>query len=374
MPNLEKVFVDTLKVIEKSREQIYEIADNARTEGERVKKELMEIQEQVLATINKTDKLEQLEKYARRRLMEVSRGYGKYSEEEMREAYDKARELQVELGTLRERESQLKLRRNELERTLRKMQNTVEKAEVLMTQVSVVLDYLGGSLKKLNNQLAAANQRRYFAPKIIQAQEEERKRVAREIHDGPAQSMANVVLRTEICEQLLDSDQEAARRELRELRGIVRNSLQDVRRIIFDLRPMALDDLGLIPALLRYMETLKDRYGIPIEVICAEQKRRLNPLYEIAIYRVVQEAVQNTIKHAQASRIVVRLEIEDQYVTVFVSDDGVGFEYEEYIQEPRAESYGLIGMKERLDIIGGQLTIKSQVGKGTEILAILPLD
>jgi len=306
--------------------------------------------------------------------MEVSRNYQKYSEEEMRESYEEARELQVELGILREREAQLKLRRNELERTLRKMQNTVEKAENLMTQVSVVLDYLGGNLKKLNNQLAVANQKRYFAPKIIQAQEEERKRVAREIHDGPAQSMANVVLRTEICEQLMDTDQEAARTELRELRSIVRHSLQDVRRIIFDLRPMALDDLGLIPALLRYLETLKDRYKIPIEVICTDQKRRLNPLYEIAIYRVVQEAVQNTIKHANASKITVRLEIEAKYITVLVSDDGIGFEYEEYIQEPRAESYGLLGMKERLDIIGGQLTIKSQVGKGTEILAILPLN
>jgi two-component system sensor histidine kinase DegS len=320
------------------------------------------------------DNLERLEKAARVRLMEVSRNFEKYKEEDVRSAYEKARSLQVELGSLNERERQLKLRRNDLERSLRKLISTVEKAEGLMTQVGVVLDYLGGNLTLINNELELVNQRRLIAPRIIHAQEEERRRVAREIHDGPAQSMANVVLRTEVCERLMESNQIAAKKELRELRATVKTSLQDVRRIIFDLRPMALDDLGLIPALTRYTETLKDRYGIAIDIICGEKQKRLNSIIEVAIYRVIQEAVMNTIKHAHANNVWVKLDFEPQSIKALIKDDGEGFDAETYLAKPRPDSYGLIGMQERLDILGGQLSVKSNPGLGTEILAIIPLD
>ena len=374
MPSLEKIISETLSAIEKSKDQIYEIAETARTESDRIKNELQELQRQVMYTIEQVDNLERLEKAARFRLMEVSKNFHKYSEEEIRIAYEKARELQVELGSLREREHQLKLRRNDLERSLRKLTGTVEKAEGLMTQVGVVLDYLGGNLRLINNELEVVNQRRLLAPKIIQAQEEERKRVAREIHDGPAQSMANVVLRTEVCDRLIETDREAARQELQDLRDTVKTSLQDVRRIIFDLRPMALDDLGLVPALSRYLETLKERHGMDIGIKCSGYKKRLNSIIEVAVFRVVQEAVQNTIKHANAAKIEVQLEIDTQRIVVAVIDDGVGFEAEKCLKEPRPDSYGLLGMKERLDILGGQLSIKSYLGGGTEVLAILPLD
>ncbi|MCR4441592.1 MAG: histidine kinase [Peptococcaceae bacterium] len=372
--SLEKIISETLQAIEKGKSQIYDIAENTRSESERVKKELQEIQGQIMLTIDQVDNLERVEKAARIRLMEVSRHFDRYSEEEVREAYERARNLQVELALLRERESQLKLRRNELERSLRKLVSTLEKAEGLMTQVGVVLDYLGGNLKVINNELEVVNQRRLLAPRIIQAQEEERKRVAREIHDGPAQSMANVVLRTEVCEKLMETDLAAARKELRELRETVKGSLQDVRRIIFDLRPMTLDDLGLLPALGRYLETLKERHQINIETKFSGQQKRLSSTIEVAVYRVVQEAVQNSIKHAHSSKIVVKLEMEPQSVIVSIKDDGIGFQAEGYLESPRADSYGLLGMKERLDILGGQLSIKSIPGTGTEILAILPLD
>lgn len=374
MPSLEKVISDTLSVIEKSKGQIYDIAENARGECDRVKNELQEIQRQIICTIDKVDNLERLERSARVRLMEVSRSFDKYTEDDIRISYDKARELQVELGSLKERERQLRLRRDGLERSLRRLGSTVEKAEGLMTQINVVFDYLGGNLTLINNELELVNQRRLLAPRIIHAQEEERKRVAREIHDGPAQSMANVVLRTEFCEKLMESDQVAAKKELQELRNTVKSSLQDVRRIIFDLRPMALDDLGLVPALTRYLETLKDRYKIDFEIHCNDKQKRLNSILEVAIYRVIQEAVANTIKHARAAHIMVQLEFGDKSVMVMIKDDGVGFEPGEIMDTPRADSYGLLGMQERLDILGGKLSVKSNPGAGTEIMAILPLD
>lgn len=374
IPSLEKIISETLQVIENSKAQIYDIAENARSESDRVKNELQEIQRQILYTIEKVDNIGRLEKAARKRLMEVSKNFDKYTEEEVRNAYDKASTLQVELGSLSERERQLKLRRNDIERSLRKLIGTVEKAEGLMTQVGVVFDYLGGNLTLINNELEVVNQRRQLAPRIIQAQEEERKRVAREIHDGPAQSMANVVLRTEVCEKLLETDHLAVKNELQELRAIVKTSLQDVRRIIFDLRPMALDDLGLVPALTRYLETLKERYNILIEIKSSENQKRFNPTIEVAVYRVIQEAVMNTIKHANAGKISVKIDIEPNSIIVLVKDNGIGFEADKFLESPRNDSYGLLGMRERLEILGGQLSIKSDLGLGTEILAILPLD
>lgn len=373
IPSLEKIVTETLSVIEKSKLQIYDIAENARSERDRVQKELQEIQHEVIDTIDKVDNLERLEKAARLRLMEVSRNFNRYSEEEVRISYEKARELQVELGSLRERERQLKLRRNDLDRSLRKLMVTVEKAEGLMTQVGVVLDYLGGNLRWINNELEVANQRRNLAPKIIQAQEEERRRVAREMHDGPAQTMANLVLRTEVCEKLLEINPSAVRQELSELRTAVKISLQDVRRIIFDLRPMALDDLGLIPALTRYLENLKERYGVTIEISYTGERKRLDSIIEVALYRVIQEAVQNTIKHARAANIRVNVEIDSYRIMAVITDDGIGFDFETCLKEPRPDSYGLLGMKERVEILGGQLTIESQPDKGTEIMAVLPL-
>lgn len=372
-PSLEKIVSETLAVIEKNKSQIYDIAENARSEMERVKKELIDIQHQVLNTIEQVDWLEKLEKAARYRLMEVSSNYSIYNERDIKFAYERARELQVQLGSLREREKQLKLRRNELERSLKRLTTTVEKAEGLVTQVGVVLDYLGGNLRWINDELELVNQKRQVAPKIIQAQEEERKRVAREIHDGPAQSMANVVLRLEVCDKLLDTDLAQARRELQDLRMIVRNSLQDVRRIIFDLRPMVLDDLGLMPALSRYIENIKERQDIEIVINCSGQLQRLDSIIEVAIYRLIQEGIQNTIKHAEATSIDIIMEIGLESIMVVLKDNGKGFKVDEYLNEPRPNSYGIVGMKERLEILGGQFSIRSQEGCGTEVMAIIPL-
>jgi two-component system sensor histidine kinase DegS len=375
IPNLDKIVAKTLITIEQSRNQIFDILENTRSETERIRKELEQIQKEVLQTIKKVDNLERLEKMARQRLLEVSRDFERYTEDDVRQAYDKASELQVELGSLREREKQLKLRRNELERSLRKLEHTVDKAEGLITQIGVIFNYLEGNMKSINEQLEVALHRRQLAPKIIQTQEEERRRIAREIHDGPAQSMANVVLRTEVCEKLLELNPAEVRQELGELKNAVRKSLQEVRRIIFDLRPMGLDDLGLFPVLSRYVETLKERYSeVEIESDFRGQPQRFDSIIEVALYRVVQEALQNVLKHAKAKQVKVSLENDGQRLIARIVDNGRGFVVEKYLQKPKSESYGLVGMKERIEILGGQLYLNSKPGEGTEVLAIVPLE
>lgn len=375
LPDLDKIVANTLIAIEQGRNQIFEIVENARSETERLRKELGELQITVLQTIKEVDRVDKLERASRIRLAEVSKDFERFTEIEIKQAYDKASELQALLASLREREKQLRLRRNELERSLKKLEQTVDKAESLITQIGVIFDYLEGNMKSINEQLEVAMQRRQLAPQIIQTQEEERRRIAREIHDGPAQSMANIVLRAEVCEKLLELDPSALRQELVELKDAVKKSLQDVRRIIFDLRPMGLDDLGLIPAVGRYLENLKERYQeFEIESNFSGSQQRLDTLIEVALYRVIQEALQNVVKHAHAKHIKIFLENDGERLVARIMDDGVGFEVESHLQRPKKENYGLIGMKERMDILGGQLYINSKTGEGTEIVAVLPLD
>lgn len=207
--------------------------------------------------------------------------------------------------------------------------------------------------------------------RIIQAQEEERKRVAREIHDGPAQSMANVVLRTELVEKVfIHEGIEKAREELNEIKGMIRESLTDVRRIIFNLRPMALDDLGLVPTLKRYIEELSKKNHTDFEFKTFGKENRLPPAMEVALFRLVQESLNNVIKHAKATDVQLKLEFQRDRIFLIVSDNGIGFD----MKQKTREGFGILGMKERIKLLEGQIVIQSAPGKGTKLFLSIPLN
>jgi two-component system sensor histidine kinase DegS len=210
-----------------------------------------------------------------------------------------------------------------------------------------------------------------FAAKIIKAQEEERRRVAREIHDGPAQAMANVVFRAEVCERLLESDLARAREELKDLQEQIRYVLKETRKIIFGLRPMTLDDLGLVPTLRRVLDAMRERAGVFPELKVTGEEKRLTSHIEVGLFRTVQEALTNVEKHAKATTVLVRLDYRPAMVTAVIEDDGQGFDPN--ADRSGAESFGLMGMQERIAILGGEFTVKSHEGRGTKVLLKVPL-
>ena len=207
---------------------------------------------------------------------------------------------------------------------------------------------------------------------VIRSQEEERRRVARDIHDGPAQAIANIVFRAEVCERLIDTDTQRAKSELKALREHIRNTLAEIRKIIFDLRPMALDDLGLAPTIRGVLDVFREEYGLFTEVAVIGKERRLESHVEIGIFRVVQEALNNIVKHAQASSAKVRIEFAAAGVTVLVEDDGKGFEMTE--GELPSGHYGIMGMRERMQLLNGKLSIKSAPRRGTRVMISVPLE
>lgn len=368
---LDKVIKDTVTAVEESKFQIFEISENARKEEQMLHKELQDMEAEAARVIMEVDKLEIQYRISRLRLAEVSRHFNKYTEEDIRQAYEGANQKQLELFIARERESNLRKRRDDLQLRLRNLTKTIERAEGLTTQVGVVLDYLTGDLNKVGVELEKAQHRQMLGLKIIQAQEEERKRVAREIHDGPAQMMAHVVFRAEIAERLLSQDVNQAKQELHELKGTVRSSLTEVRKIIFDLRPMVLDDLGLLPTLRKYLENFKQRYQITCDLKILGREERLTSAMEVALFRLIQEALSNVAKHANASKAVIRLEFLYERVTVSVQDNGVGFEYHPGSQKEKSQ-FGLIGMRERVELLEGKMEIRTSPGSGTRVMFTIP--
>ncbi|MFF2912244.1 sensor histidine kinase [Paenibacillus sp. NPDC057934] len=371
---IDRVIKNTIDVMESSKYQIYEILQVARDELVALTKELQRVMEETDETLQKVDKLELQYHRSRIRLTEVSRDFVRYSEKDIRIAYEKATELQLELMMTREREAYLRTRRDELQLRVRSVENSVERAESIGSQMSVVLEYLSGELGQVTRIVESAKNRQIIGLKIILAQEEERKRIAREIHDGPAQMLANLVLRTEIVERMLVKQEFGlVQDEVIDLKGQVRYSLEEMRKVIFNLRPMALDDLGLIPTLRKYVHDFEEKTKIRTSFETRGKEYRLSSAMEAAVYRLVQEALSNAAKHAYPSYVLVEITYQAQLMKIVVRDNGLGFNVQKMKTEQGSrESFGLLGMRERVELLEGRMEIESAENQGTTIVIHIP--
>ncbi len=217
--------------------------------------------------------------------------------------------------------------------------------------------------------------------RVVAAQEAERQRIARELHDETSQALTALAMGLKGVEQTVLADPVRAQQQLSELRSLAVNSLDTLRRLIADLRPSQLDDLGLIAALRWYVDEFRQRTAICVEMNVAGPRRRLSPQVETVLFRVAQEALTNVARHAQASHVRVSLAFTSNQVQLAVADDGRGFSLEQVLgaaapplgrRERRA--WGLLGMQERAALVGGTYQIRSQPGQGTEIAITVPLE
>ena len=206
----------------------------------------------------------------------------------------------------------------------------------------------------------------------IKAQEEERSRLAREVHDGPAQVLANAILGLELCEQIARRAPEQLIDEIARLKGMVREGLVEVRRFIFDLRPSGLAERGLLATLQRYVAEYRTFFRLDVALHFPADVPPLTQEQQIAIFRIIQESLQNIQKHARASQIIVGLELDDSSLVATIRDDGRGF-LPRQIEVTTLSGAGLRGMGERAAAIGGELQVESQPGEGTTIRLVLPL-
>jgi len=210
--------------------------------------------------------------------------------------------------------------------------------------------------------------REQFA-QVTAAQEEERQRIARELHDGLGPALASLNIRLLTIRRLLSKEGHSAASEIQELAEHVQASIRDIRRLIHDLRPVALDELGLVPALREHLARCGQEHGLVVE-FTADATRRLPAAVETALFRIVQEAVNNVLRHAQAQQVRVTLSCDSDYVKLRITDDGQGFN----AHLPRSGRHvGLWSMRERVEQLGGQFEVRSAPGHGTTVTTIVPL-
>lgn len=208
-----------------------------------------------------------------------------------------------------------------------------------------------------------------IAARALNAEEEERKRIARELHDDTAQSLAALLIRLRLLRGV--QDPEDRDQSLDQMRTEVGEALERIRRFARGLRPPALDDLGLIPALESHVRSLSESVGVPIRVEAEPLERPLSRQTELALYRIAQEATSNAVRHASPNRVLIRIGEVEEAVTLTVEDDGHGFDVDQVIQTDDG-GLGLFGMQERAAYVGGQVSIDSTPGEGTQVRATIP--
>lgn len=204
---------------------------------------------------------------------------------------------------------------------------------------------------------------------MIQAQETERQRLARQMHDGPAQALSNFILQTEIALRLFDLDQTKAREELKNLMSSASVTLERVREFIFELRPMMLDDLGLGPTLKRYVESTKEQIEVEVNILTSGLETRLEAYLEVLIFRAVQELLANALKFSQATQVNIRVESSDMNIRVNVEDNGKGFDPDFLTNQ---SGMGLKVIRDRVEKLGGNFDIHSIPDQGTQISFQIP--
>lgn len=197
---------------------------------------------------------------------------------------------------------------------------------------------------------------------IVDTQEDERKRIARQVHDGPAQAMANVVLQSEISERLFTVDPARSRTELAALRQMVNKTLQELRGFIFELRPMILDDLGLVPTMRRYVQTLVDKHNVRIDFSSTGRDRRLPSDDEVAIFRLIQDSLVERIAKASARDLVLSMTWRDEQLDILLQTDGKDL-------PPDGELQSGLRRSERLDLLKGESTHETRAD-GTTVLTV----
>ncbi|AHM56286.1 sensor protein DegS [Peptoclostridium acidaminophilum DSM 3953] len=359
--DIKNVLDGVVQSIQNGQDEIFEISENIRRDCEDSKVQLEKLKKDISRVITEVELLTIEEKKSRRKLLDVSRRFGANSEEQIKRAYEEANECQIRLSIKAEEEKNLIKTRNELEIRMKKNSQMLEKAESYMSKMASVTDFLVADLSGVKDTIELLEDKNSINVRIIRAQEEERSRIARDIHDGPAQSVASLIVKSEIILKLLDRDRELVKKEIESMKGQLRDTLREIRRVMYDLRPASLDELGLLPTIKRLISDLENERGVDIELIALGEKQITSPIVRLTVYRVIQESLINACKYSGGGRIVVRIDIQDNYISGIIQDFGIGF-------DPQKQSgFGIGSMKERMQLIGGKIGIESVAGKGTRV-------
>ena len=335
-----------------------ELVEQTQSDLEQVERDIKEVRLMVTQSRSEVEKLTQRNTQVTTHLRQMQGSLETIPRSDIKAAYEAAQDTQQRLVTMRGQLEKLQSDQANLERMADLVQKTIQALQTARGG--------GGGAGG-----AGGADGKPMIVRVVEAQEAERQRLSRQIHDGPAQALSNFILQSEIAMRLFEVDPERAKAELASLKAAATSTFQKVRDFIFDLRPMMLDDLGLTPTVKRYVDAFKEKSGIQTTLTVTGAERRMESVREVMIFRGIQELLGNARNHAQASQVRVNFDMDDTRVRVVVEDNGKGFDVETVSSGPQ-KTIGLSSLKERMELLGGGLDIESQAGQGTRVVMEIP--
>lgn len=372
MNNINDVLSLVIQDIHKGKERIFNIAENLREQYSQDIRELEYITNKIDELVNEIKKLEYADKNMREKLAEASMNFQE-DEEVVKKIYDDALDVRVEYLTKQKEEKRLLNKKESLEKTLKSNASNIDEADSVLEQVSVVINYLQGDISN-NIEMVEENNKIAYSIRFVETQEKERNRIAREIHDGPAQYLASSLMRIDFCKMLLTKNLDEGLAELEDLKTNLKKTLKEVRNIIFDLKPPFLNGVTLVAALEDLMEAFQEECDTEIKMRIRDNDIILDYIVEVAVYRIIQEILSNVKKHAEAEKVEVKLELTKENVHINIKDNGKGFDIDTLLKNLRnsSKSYGITGIYDRVDELGGTIKVNTEINKGTEYKIKLP--
>lgn len=343
-------------------ERLADIIEESKRAYVEVQNDLKELEVLLEQTSGEVAKLDQRTTQVANRLRHVETNLNNYPREDIKEAYSASQAAQLRLVMLRSQAERLQARKVILESQSNQLRSFLDVAD----QIPGLRSPGAG----LESSPSAADS---VIMRIIEAQEGERQRLARQMHDGPAQSLTNLILQAEIVERSFDVGTDEARSELLNLKKAVNATFEKTMDFIFELSPMMLDDLGAVPTIRRYIQDFQEKSGLSITLDVVGEERRLAPYVEVTAFRVIQELLHNAWQHAHASHVQVGLNLQSHTVEVTVEDDGSGFDVDEVTASAKErKTLGIVTMQQRLEMLGGTLRFDSSLGRGTKVSMRVP--
>jgi two-component system sensor histidine kinase DegS len=327
-----------------------QVIERTKDDFDQTQKELKEIEVLIRQSSTEVEKLAQRNAQIANKLRQMEANIDSVPRQDIKEIYSAAQEAQMRLFMMRGQVEQLQGKQQYLERYANSLRQVLDVANK---------PGLGGKAGETEGLGGEGS----IIVRIVNAQESERQRLARQMHDGPAQSLTNLILQAEICERLFDTDPVRARTELAGLKDGVTGTFKKVREFIFDLRPMMLDDLGLNPTLKRYVQDFESKSNLACNLTITGKEQRLPPHAEVTIFRVIQSLLNNVREHAHATHVEINLDLSPGHLKATVEDDGSGFDVAEAMAAARQrKTMGLVTIMEQVEMLGGEIQFDSGLG------------
>jgi two-component system sensor histidine kinase DegS len=336
------------------------------SEYEQAQKTLKEIDMMLDQSQSELSKLIQRNTSASTHLQQIQNQFDTVPRIDIKQAYNSALDSQQRMLVMR---SQLEKLQND--------QSNLKKRVMLIDEIRQFFPdqpLIGKTSKITSLGSTGSNEGLSVLEMMINSQETERQRLSRQMHDGPAQALSNFIVQTEIASRLFEIDKEKAKNELENLKGAAMSTFQKVRNFISELRPMMLDDLGLMPTFKKYVDIFKEQHGVDVNLTINGQDRRLESYLEVMIFRALQELMGNAVRHNQDQPVKVQLNVQialdENQIKVAVSDNGKGFNPDDL---KTVSGLGLKLIRDRVEMLGGFFDLDTSVDQGCRVSLTVPI-